>query len=280
MRMFHVGTLATLLACTVSAEASCQADVLTGLLSRITDVNMFATAGYLYPKPGAISTHRPTGKSRRDALTGYGFEFSFQVAEGLKEAGKEVVDRSAKLTKMVVTKNSAGGTDTTFEYDAEETHHHDRDKRKWLSEFAIGYGQVAGFYSTDASFDLRGSLRELPSASFYVTLSPDDRISPYVGVRSGLAQLHETRIYDAGATGPVYTADAQTFQAGLVAGAVIAVSGMNIFAEGAYMHRNFPSVDIKGTDDNMIPSRFPRSLNFSGIYLQAGFQVGIGKAEK
>ena len=40
-------------------------------------------------------------------------------------------------------------------------------------EFALGYSQFSGFGSSDPTIELRGAVRELPSASLYATLTLD-----------------------------------------------------------------------------------------------------------
>jgi hypothetical protein len=265
-------------------RASAQADALAGLLSRVTAVNAYGIFGQFHPKPASLATRRTSGDAKREGLSGYGLEFSFQVADLYQERGEFKPDTTRKLTSLVV-KKAAGSSaaDSTYTMEVEIGRDRKQDRRVGLVELALGYSQVSGFYSTNPSIDLRGSLRELPSLSLYVTVCPDNPLSPYFGLRSGLIQLHHTRLYDstAAATGPgaVYSVDAQAFQAGPVAGAALEIKSINLFAEGSYLFRNFPSLDIKA-ESNIVPSQFPRALNFSGYYFQAGIQIEIGKSEK
>jgi hypothetical protein len=62
------------------------------------------------------------------------------------------------------------------------------------TEFALSYSQFSGFGSSDTTFDLRGSVREIPGLALYFSAEADtalgihkilDVIAPYGGVSPG-----------------------------------------------------------------------------------------------
>jgi len=159
----------------------------------------------------------------------------------------------------------------------------------WLFEFALGYSQISGFRSKNPKLDLRGSVREAPMVSVYATHEhpiPWTPVSFYLGLRSGLLQLQNVRIYTdtAVASGGnptssiVYTGSASAFLAGLAAGFVTDIGPTSWFVEGAYSWRNFPSVEWTGPA-KLLPTNLPRRLNVSGMNLTVGIQIPINASK-
>jgi hypothetical protein len=132
-----------------------------------------------------------------------------------------------------------------------------------------------------------GAIRELPAVSLYFSHLPagsDDRkLSWYVGVRTGLAQLQSLRAYtgtaDDGAPDQIYSGGGTTFEFGLVTGAAMELGSVTLFVEPGYTHRQFSAVEWDGIDGN-IDDALPRSLNMSTWAISAGTQIGIGAASR
>lgn len=96
---------------------------------------------------------------------------------------------------------------------------------------------------------LRVSLREAPSVSLYANYEPGLRLlgfslASYAGARSGVVSLVGGRAFTDEAT---TTFTGETLQIGPVAGLVTDLRGMNLFIEGAYMSRDFKSVEWDST---------------------------------
>lgn len=228
------------------SSALAQIGGLDQLFDRITDVSVFGSSSWLHPKPKVLTAGTPGEPVERGALFGYGLELSFEVGKVQRVSGR----RSRDTTSLV------------------------------LFELALGYSQIAGFRAQDTTFDFRGALRELPSLSIYASWFPDRRVSFYTGIRSGFAELHNAQFYDSGEDGPVYPIEAQTIQAGLVAGIFAELFNLDFFVEPSYVYRKFPSLKVDTEDPITIPKRFPRELDFSGFVLSFGVQVPIGSKEK
>lgn len=275
MRSFHVA--AALLVLSVPVPALAQLGGLDELFKRVTDISVFASRGLLHPAPQTLTTGQP-GERKKSGLVGYGLELSFAIGEvtTVTHAGK--VDTSRSLVEMTVTRKG-GVADTTFKMTTKVDTTPALTKTLASFELGLGYSQLAGFRARDTTYDFRGALREFPSVAVYATFFPDAPISPYLGVKSGLVQLHNARLYDSSATGPVFPVDAQTIQAGIVAGLVAELGPVNFFLEPSYAYRRFASLDVKG-EDALVPRRFPRELDFSGYVFSVGVLVGLGKQEE
>lgn len=134
-------------------------------------------------------------------------------------------------------------------------------------ELAVGYGQIAGFRSTNEAVDLRASLRELPAIAFYAT---HESSGFYLGMRTGLLQTNALQAYTD--QGQSFSGTAQSFQLGAAVGKAVPVSGTFAFVEGGWMLRHFPSIEWRAGE---LPDAIPRSLRLSGWQVLAGLQVPI-----
>ena len=226
---------------------------------------------------GAISRKRCWSKE-----VDYGVEASYEVARiafpwshnktvpgGWKPVRKEVSDRNGKPESTTIYE-PIEDTTTMSSY--------------LLIHLGLGYSQFSGFSSVDQSFELRGSVREIPSVSIYGTFSSDDAGSPLhqyrlrVGLRSGLIQLNDVQALD-----PIednrfdtYTGTAQTFQLGGVVGFALAFKKeLYPFVEYSWMLRKFPSVQWALAEAHTMPQRFPRELDFTGPSLAVGLRIDL-----
>lgn len=146
---------------------------------------------------------------------------------------------------------------------------------RWFYEGGIGYTQISGFRLVRDDVDLRGSIRELPTLSFYGIRKTNTIFNPYYGVSSGFAKLQNVNLYDA--AGTQYTATAETFTVGGSIGVALANPAFSPFVEVGYRLRDFRSLDYKTSSTLALPATLPRSLNFSGWHLDVGLQVGLDK---
>lgn len=225
---------------------------LDAFLGNVTDIGIYYGYGLLSPKTHEISS--------RDGFSSIGFELSFAV-------GARTRPSPGTLPEY------AQARDTT-----------------WLFEFGLGYNQVSGFGAGDPKLELRGSVREIPMISVYAT---DERpwgwfgLSRYLGVRSGLLQLHDIHVFAdtavASAATPVssneYSAAGSAFLAGIAGGLVKELGPWNIITELAYSWRNFSSIDWNA-GGKPIPKNLPHGLNLSGFSATVGVQIAIKAPKK
>jgi hypothetical protein len=150
---------------------------------------------------------------------------------------------------------------------------------RYLLELGVGWGQITEFASRDSTFDLHGSVRELPSVSLYVTDMNSD-LQPYMGIRSGIIRLQNAQMVsratpDTTALVKGYFGSAEAFQLGFVIGFVKSLApNLHLTTELAHHRRYFPSV-AWATAPADLPRSFPRSLDFSGQSLSVGLQVKL-----
>ena len=252
----------------VATPASAQLGAIEAFARRVTDLSFNASLGGLSPGSDEV---------RADAfgLRGFGLELLFEIGTVGETLGPApVVQDTAELrwTEMVVVVGP-DGADTTYVYEVVEPSPPPIPTRPiWTFEMGIGYGQLTGFESGDPTLDLRGQVRELPSASLYASYEP---IGAYFGLRSGFMSLRALRAYDP--AGVAFSGLADTFlMAGLI-GNSVEVLGLNVFAEVAYSIRSFPSVEWKPVSPGGgLPLNLPRELSFSGWSIGTGVQFRMG----
>jgi hypothetical protein len=148
------------------------------------------------------------------------------------------------------------------------------EERQFDFDLGIGYGQMDGLVA-DGAFDLRGSVRELPSISAYVSASLNDRIGVYGGVRTGVITLTDAQLYvPDGTTSSVYTLSSTSFEFGAPIGVDVKLVGdLHLTGEVEYMRRIFNSLT---TDPSTgFPTAFPRTLNLSGWSWSLGLQLPL-----
>ena len=143
-------------------------------------------------------------------------------------------------------------------------------------ELALGYEQLF-LHEKLSSFELRGTLRDLPSSTIYIS-GTTGRLHPYLGFGTGVVSLANTTINDGTSrfsiSGDTFDLD---FKTGLAVG--LACDGdcakherVNLFVEGAYHARFFGGVAY----GSGAPPDLPGSLYFGGFVVSAGAQVALG----
>ncbi|MGH7720254.1 MAG: hypothetical protein ACREON_15600 [Gemmatimonadaceae bacterium] len=257
--------------------ARAQFGLVEGLFSNVSSVGMYGIWGGFAPDSKSLTTGDPGEPPRQIGVYGWGFELAFQVGAltrprtGFAERPRS--DTARTLSSVTVTRHG-DEADTSYVHTVIVTTVTPRDTT-WLIEIGLGYGQVGGFRAQDPTFDLRGTIRELPAFSVYLTHTKSDL---YMGLRSGLLELQSMRIYDQ--SGELSTVDGSTFSLGLMAGRSFGVPGgfenLSFFVEGAYTFRKFASLEYD-TPFTVFPERYPRELSFSGWDVGVGFQLDLRK---
>ena len=271
--------------------AHSQEDLLGSAFGNATDFS------FLWTQAGA-----PKGdfKPEREAgATGIGFEVAFKIPGGFRRSltvpdemsstpeggscsarfARGELRQGAKCADTTVTSVKRTRTNGVIAYEEELK----IDEFEWevplLSlEFALGFSQTGAYIARRADRDIRVSLRETPSVSLYATYEPRFRIAGksfriYGGARSGLLSLIGGRAFSDSVTTKL---SGETFQIGPVAGVVSKFRGINVFVEGAYMWRNFRSVDWDGETGL---GNLPRAINFTGGSVAIGVQFEFKSQE-
>jgi hypothetical protein len=275
---------ATLIACLSSLTASrvtAQVALIEGALKNVESLGMYYLYGGFHPRSSVLTTGSPREPANQTGYDGFGFELAISVGTLHGEERKCRADELPKSTaatkdtldRYTEEKRVSGALTVTQVVKTRDILPPLMCKDRNASfQVAIGYSQIGGFAAQDTTFELKMALRELPSVAFYATYHPDNAISQYLGVRAGIVNLHSARAYDS--TERVYTGGGSTFQAGIAAGLVATLGGVNIFVEPSYNIRKINSVEWTPIE-NKVPSRFPRELNFSGWQIALGIEVSI-----
>jgi hypothetical protein len=151
----------------------------------------------------------------------------------------------------------------------------DTATKYWIVELALGYSQFSGLASRDPCFELRGTVREFPSLTVYMSF--DGYVpfaTPYIGLRSGLIDVHNLQAVDglSSTNTTVYGASPKAFEFGGIIGVAFGSWMLAPRVEYAYTKRDFPSVHWSpGT----APTRVPRELSFTGWSVSVGLQVNL-----
>jgi len=270
-------------------------------LKNVTDIGIFGGYGVFLPQTAEI-------EGAGNKYSTVGFELSFAVgaisceAEMVSQGSeppqtrhryllrRDSIRRCIEPPSVTYGENSSANARPSVPKDTTGALQPPRRKAalrdtSWLFEFALGYSEVSGFRSKDPKLELRGAVREAPMISVYATHEHPigwTPLSVYFGLRSGLLQLQNARVYtdtavaSGGSTTSsiVYAGAASTFLAGLALGLVGDVGPTSWFAETAYAWRNFPSIEWTGPS-KLLPKNLPRHLNVSGMNITVGVQIPI-----
>jgi hypothetical protein len=249
------------------SPADAQFGVFDALARRFSDVSFFGSAGGLLPEPAEL---------RSGTTTSFGVEVLFEIGSiertlpaSTRPNPAEPADSvHIRWTGMQVVR-SEDGVDTIYTYEVERrSPPSPPTETVWLFELGVGYGQLSGFNARDPSLDLKGSIRSLPFLSLYGSYEP---IGVYGGLRSGFMTTEGLQVFDA--EGNVFSGDADSFLAGVVLGYSIEILGINVFTEGSYTVRDFPSV---AWDKGQLPPGIPREMSLSGWNFGGGIQFSVG----
>ncbi len=245
----------------IPAPAAAQYGFLGSLASRFSDLSFFANAGGLRPDHDAV---------RADRLQSFGLEILFEIGTVRRQTGPAPTptDSVRVVWREMRVERTAQGVDTVHIYDVEPVTTSAPTVDVWTFEIGLGYGQMSGFDAREGTIEMKGSIRDLPAVSLYASY---DASGTYFGLRSGLMETTGLQVIDEGGT--AYKGSGQSFMAGLLVGQAWSIAGINLFVEGAYMVRDFPSVEWASSTP---PAGTPRSMNLSGWSLGGGVQFSVG----
>jgi hypothetical protein len=225
-----------------------QVGLIEGLFRNLDNIGGFWVVGGFLPRSTVMTAGSPGAPQKQSGLQGPGLAFTFHMGA----AGRE----SRRQPPRAERADSAPA---------------------WRFELALAYSHITGFRSRDPSFDLRGSIRELPRLAWFAEWRPERRLSPYFGVHMGLVQLQSAAIYDS--AGAYYPMAGSTWEVGASVGTALNFTAGNesfaVFVEPGYTLRNVASIDWGGQNSKNIPARFPRSLRFTGWEIAAGIEFRV-----
>ena len=247
MRPLQAFTACALLA-TLPRGASAQIGLMEGLFRNLDNVGGFWTYAGFLPRSTVMTAGDPRAPQKQSGLQGPGLAFTFHMGS----AGRERRGRRPEGERP----------DTA---------------PAWRFEMALAYSHITGFRSREPSFDLRGSIRELPRLAWFAESHPERRLSPYFGLHMGLVSLQSVAIYDS--VGTYYPISGSTWEVGASVGTALNFmagnEGFAIFLEPGYTLRNVASFDWGGQNSKVIPTRYPRSLRFTGWEIAAGVEFRV-----
>lgn len=242
--------------------ASAQLAAIEGLASRVSDLGFYATFGQ--------ATGGGPVESDAFGVASYGLEVLFEVGSIERQVGQPQMKADSVEFRWVgmVVEQSGRRADTTYTYEVVPAPEPEPVMETvWTFELGLGYGEISGYRSSDAGVDLRGVVRELPSISLYASYEP---LGFYGGLRSGFMRLQGLQIYLDDQQAPI-GGTADSFLAGVLVGQVVEVLGLNVFIEGAWTVRDFPSIQWDAP-----PPPDLRSLDLTGWSIGTGVQFSVG----
>ena len=232
----------------IPSRAEAQIGLIESIFRNLDNVGGFWVYAGFQPHSRVLTAARPGTPTKQSGMQGPGFAFTFHMGA----AGRERKEQPAKRERA----------DTI---------------PSWRFELALAYSHITGFRSQNPSFDLRGSIRELPRLAWFAEWHPERRLSPYFGVHMGLVQLQSVAIYDT--TGAYYPISGSTWEVGASLGTALNFRAGSetfaLFVEPGYTLRNVASLDWGGQNSKTIPARFPRSLRFTGWEVAAGAEFHV-----
>ena len=247
---------------------SAQLGAIEAFARRVTDLSFYANVGGLAPGSGEI-------EADPFEIRSFGVELFFEIGTVEEVTGPPPpVSDTATVTwtEMIVVRGDQG-VDTTYVYEVGPPPRPEAPTRVlWTFEMGLGYGQLVGFDAAAEGLELRGQVRDLPSASLYANYDP---LGFYLGLRSGFMKVQGLQLFDE--EGNPFNGSAESFLMAVMLGQSREVLGINVFMEGAYSVRYFPSVDWRGAVSGVpLPVERPRELSFSGWSVGVGVQFGLG----
>jgi hypothetical protein len=266
-RAFAAALLAFTLA---STPARARAQIgFEDMLGSITDISVSGTCWST--RSAAIrSSECPGGRN------GYGLEVLWALAK-VPLRGEAKTDTTwAPTQKQVIQRDGRVDTVTVLTPEVNE----DATGYRVLVELGLGYSQFSGFTSTDDRFELRGTVREVPSVAVYASLEGPGivgHLNPYVGIRSGLIMLSDVQLFTpvTGDSTTAYRGSAEVFQVGGAVGVSAGSEVASVFLEAQLNLRRFTSVDWTGGAGGTIPGFLPRGLDFTGPSVSVGVQIHV-----
>lgn len=242
------------------SDAAGQYGFFSDLADRFSDLSFYADYGSIAPEGDDV---------RGRGLRSFGMELLFTIGTVTRPTGPppEEADSVRLVWRESRVERTAEGTDTVDVYEVVHLEPAPPTREVWAFELGLGYGQLSGFEARDPRIELKGAVRTLPSLSLYATYL---ELGTYFGLRSGLMEFKGLQVLDG--EGGAWGGSGSSFLSGIVVGQAWTMADLNVFLEGAYTVRDFPSVEWSGSP----PPGTPRSLNLSGWSVGAGIQFAVG----
>ena len=280
--------LSALLLLFMPMPATAQLGFLDGIFKEVDDVGAFYMFGSTIGNDDILTD---TNDGNDYGLRGLGFEVTldlgdFYVQRQSKCSAKEEVQYDT--TEIKVSTRSDGVTDRTVTLtpkkkptltpDSSESVPmgvEDPCKENWSlgAELGFGYTQSTGFRGR--GIDLRGSLEELPAITLYLSSALGWIVDPYLGVRVGLAQLKNMRVYD---DDSIITAAGSTYEVGIAPGLAFGRpdGSWSFFVEMAWMFRKFDTIDWT-PKTGIVPAPLRTEFDFRTRTISLGAQYNFRK---
>ena len=243
-------------------SASAQIGIYDALASRFSDVSFYGHVGDVAGRSDGVTV---------DRLTGFGIEVLLEIGRTTRIVGPPAPQADSvelRWTGMEVLRDGTGAADTINTYDVVPIATVVPRETIWTFELGVGYGQLSGFESSVPGLELKGSVRDLPTVSLYASYEPT---GTYFGLRSGFMKFQGLQVFDA--AGESFQGSAEGFMAGAALGQAIEMLSFNLFVEGGYAIRPFPSIEWSG---GTIPAGTPRDMSLHGWNVAAGIQFSLG----
>lgn len=237
-------------------------DLFTALVKRVDNLGIYWIA--------PANLRSLNGAGTPDLRPGVGFELVLLVYEWDPGAPQPDPGPVGRVTEIQVVRG-----DTVRKHEPSVP---PAVPKPWALELGISYSDQP-FTVADPTFDMRGSLRDHPAISLYLSRT-FRRLAPYGGVRFSSFNVSGGRAYvptDAAAGAPVRVLafGGNSLAFGVVTGLTIRLWELDLVLEGEMTSRRFESVQWPEKDD--LPAQLPRRLQVRGPILWAGTSVQIGK---
>lgn len=175
------------------------------------------------------------------------------------------------LTKSSTMRARGGGSCGLYGWGLELAIDLSPDSASVQYQFALGYGQITGFTSSEPTMDVHGVMRLQPEASLYITHKTSSIVQPYIGLHTGLVSLSNVQVYSVpGDTS--YSFSASTLQFGGTGGLALP---RGFYVDVGYRYRRFESLEWRLPKGNL-PPHWPKSLVMSAVQFTAGMQFDVG----
>lgn len=201
-----------------------------------------------------------------NAMAQFGLE---RVVSNINEASLNA--QTSCLLNDSVLRASSGGRCGLYGWGLEVALGLSPDTARTQFQFAVGYGQIAGFQSRNPSLDVRGVMRLAPEVSFYITRVVNDWFMPYAGVHTGIVTLTNVQAYiTPGDTAASFSAN--TMQFGATVGLFLPY---NFFVDAGYRYRDFRALEWR-LPRGVLPRNWPKAIIMNAAQVTAGYQFDVG----
>lgn len=288
-------------ACAISPSSLHAQETLAKLADKFEDVTLYGMK------------HRMLSNNIQ-ARTGYGFEFSFDLARRyddpdtttlnarcMKKRAKDkeiqCIGGGVALRNTIESITSNAGANPARPIMKPDTSRGDTERKAdttftvtkvdlrdelWLFELAVG-NQTTPIRSKDfvvTNWNLSGTLKEWPAFSLYATRQQSPIwFVPYFGLTMTLAELADLRVAQPQDTSGATAASVKGVAGGASIGFVTDIQEFNFFVQGEYTNLWF-GPDWKLPQNFPAGQTLPTRIDASGFRLSFGVQLDLGGPDK